>query len=168
MPKPILRRTADTERRFDPRVFVVASLIAASILVSIVAIPQWLSRQARREVLRSNVGEIGQLAASAVDGDLHRRLLDPAQYSDELYAGALKPLVRLHSANPDIYYLYTMAERDGGTVFVLDTAASPDLRTKHQLRASAYMEPFEIREEYDDGWTKEVAAGKTYVTPSFQ
>jgi diguanylate cyclase (GGDEF)-like protein len=119
-------------------------------------------------VLRSNVGEIGQLAASAVDGDLHRRLLDPAQYSDELYAAALKPLVRLHSANPDIYYLYTMAERDGGTIFVLDTAASPDLRTKHQLRASAYMEPFEIREEYDDGWTKEVAAGKTYVTPSFQ
>jgi hypothetical protein len=107
---------------------------------------------ARWEVLRSNVGEIGQLAASAVDGDLHRRLLDPTQYSDELYAAAL----------------YTMAERDGGTVFVLDTAASPDLRTKHQLRASAYMEPFEIREEYDDGWTKEVAAGKTYVTPSFQ
>ncbi len=168
MPKPALPRTADADRRFDPRVFIVASLVAASILVSIVAIPQWLSRQARWEVLRYNVGEIGQLAASVVDGDLHRRLLDPAQYSDELYASALKPLVRLHSANPDIYYLYTMAERDGGTVFVLDTASSPDLRTKHQLRASAYMEPFEIREEYDDGWTKEVAAGRTYVTPSFQ
>jgi diguanylate cyclase (GGDEF)-like protein len=30
------------------------------------------------------------------------------------------------------------------------------------------MEPFEIREEYADGWTNDIAAGKTYVTPSFQ
>ena len=135
---------------------------------SIVAIPQWLSKQARWEALRANTGDIAQLAASVVDGDLHRQLLDPANYSEEQYRQALKPLVRFHSANPEIYYLYTMTERDGETLFVLDTAASPELRTKHELRASAYMEPFEIREEYDDGWIKDVAAGKTYVTPTFE
>jgi diguanylate cyclase (GGDEF)-like protein len=162
------RRTGDSGRRFDLRVFVLASLAAAAVLGAIVAIPQLVSKQARWEALRANVGEIAQLAASVVDGNLHRQLLDPANYSDELYARALKPLVRFHSANPDIYYLYTMVERDGQTYFVLDTAASPDLRTARELRASAYMEPFEIRKEYGDGWTQQVAAGKTYVTPSFE
>ena len=161
-------RAAGSEGRFDPRVFVLATLAAATILVSIVAIPQFLSKQARLEVLRSHVGEIGQLAASVVDGDLHRQLLDPANYSDELYARALKPLVRFHSANPNIFYIYTMVDRGGVAYFVLDTAASPDLRTNHQLRASAYMEKFEIRKENDDDWLEQIASGKTYVTPSFE
>jgi diguanylate cyclase (GGDEF)-like protein len=162
------RRAGDSEKRFDLRVFVIASLAAAALLGSIVAIPQLISKQARWDALRANVGEIALLAASVVDGDLHRQLLDPGNYSDELYARALKPLVRFHSANSDIYYLYTMVERAGQTYFVLDTAASPDLRTHRELRASAYMEPFEIRKEYDDGWTRDVAAGKAYVTPSFE
>ena len=128
MPKNLPQRATGSERRIDPRVFAIATLAAAAILVSIVAIPQFLSQQARLEVLRSHVGEIGQLAASVVDGDLHRQLLDPANYSDELYARALKPLVRFHSANPDIFYLYTMVDRGGAAYFVLDTAASPDLQ----------------------------------------
>jgi diguanylate cyclase (GGDEF)-like protein len=149
-------------------VFVIASLVAAAVLVSIVAIPQWLSKQARWEVLRSHVGQIGQLAASAVDGDLHRQLLDPANYSDELYARALKPLVRFHSANSDLFYVYTMVDLGGIAHFVLDTAASPDLRTNHRLRASAYMERFDLRKKYEDDWLQQIAAGKTYVTPTYE
>ena len=148
--------------------FVIASFVAAAILVSIVAIPQWLSKQARWEVLRSHVGQIGQLAASVVDGDLHRQLLDPANYSDELYARALKPLVRFHSANSDLFYVYTMVDRGGIPYFVLDTAASPDLRTNHQLRASAYMERFDLRKQYEDDWLQQIAAGKTYVNSHFR
>ena len=166
--KPATSRSAAPETRFDPRIFLVASLAAAAILVSIVAIPQWLSKQARLDVLRSHVGEIGQLAASVVDGDLHRQLLDPANYSDELYARALKPLVRFHSANPEIFYIYTMVDRGGVAHFILDTAKSPQLRTTHQLEASDYMEPFVMRAEPDDTWLKEIASGKTYVTPDFQ
>lgn len=78
------RRVTSFGRHFDPVVFVIASLVAAAILVSIVAIPQWLSKQARWEVLRSHVAQIGQLAASAVEGNLHHQLLDPANYSDEI------------------------------------------------------------------------------------
>ncbi|HEX9753538.1 MAG TPA: GGDEF domain-containing protein [Methyloceanibacter sp.] len=163
-----LRRATGSGRRFSPLVFLIASLAAATILVSIVAIPQFLSQQARMDVLRSHVGEIGQLAASVVDGDLHRQLLDPANYSDERYARALKPLVRFHSANPDIFYLYTMVDRGGTAYFVLDTATSPDLQTKHRLRASAYMEKFDVREQNNGDWLKQIAAGKTYVTPSFE
>jgi sensor histidine kinase regulating citrate/malate metabolism len=30
------------------------------------------------------------------------------------------------------------------------------------------MEKFELRDESDDSWLKQIAAGKTYVTPSFE
>ncbi|MGD0533219.1 MAG: GGDEF domain-containing protein [Methyloceanibacter sp.] len=163
-----LSRAMASGREFRPDVFLIASFAAAAILVSVVAIPQWLSKQARWEVLRSHVGQIGQLAASTVDGDLHRQLLDPANYSDELYARALKPLVRFHSANSDLFYVYTMVDRGGIAYFVLDTATSSDLHTNHRLRASTYMQQFKLRKEYKDDWLEEIAAGKTYVTPTYQ
>src|SRR5882724_2773168 len=143
-------------RRYTPRVMLIATLIAAAILFTIVAVPQWLSRHARLDVLRSHVGQISRLAASVVDGDLHRELLDPKNYTPQLYAEALKPLVRFHSANPDMFYVYTMVERGGGTYFVLDTAASPDLKSERHLRASAYMEPFQLRKEYESDWLQQI------------
>ncbi len=155
-------------RPFQAAVFFAAAGIAALVMVTIVAVPQWLAQQARLEVLRLHVGEIAQLAASTVDGDLHRQLLDPANYSTDLYARALAPLVRFHSAMPDAFYVYTMAEREGQTWFVLDTAASPDLVSRNRLRASPYMERFELRQEYENDWLEEIAAGHTYVTPTFE
>jgi len=154
--------------RFHPRVLFLATLVSAIILVAIVAVPQWLSKGARLEVLRDHVGQIADLAASVVDGDLHAQLIDPARYSKDLYDHALKPLVRFHSANPEIFYVYTMVERDGGTFFVLDTATSPDLKIGRNLRASAYMERFQIRPEYESDWLKQIASGTTWVTPTFQ
>jgi diguanylate cyclase (GGDEF)-like protein len=156
-------------RRFDRRTFWIVSLSAALVLLSVVAIPQWLSKKARLDVLRSHVAEISRLAASVVDGDLHRQLLDPANYTPELYARTLEPLVRFHSAAPEIFYVYTMVERNGRSHFVVDTAASEALKTHRQLRASKYMELFEpIDVEPDPDWLSRIAAGETYVFPSFQ
>jgi hypothetical protein len=138
------RKIASSE--FRPDVFLIATAVAAAILLSIVLIPQQLSKQTRWEVLRMHVGQIGQLAVSTVDGDLHHRLLDPSNYSADLYKSALEPLVRFHSANADLFYVYTMAVRDGLPRFILDTAASSDLRTQHKLRASGYMQPFNPRQ----------------------
>jgi diguanylate cyclase (GGDEF)-like protein len=157
-----------TRLRFRPRVFLIASLTIAVVLVAIVAIPQWFSKQARMDVLRANVGHIAQLAAAAVDGDLHGQLLDASTYSAEKYAQALTPLVKLHSSSSDIVYLYTMLERDGRTFFILDTANSPQLRTARALKPSAYMEEFTLRKEYASDWLEQLAAGKTWVTPTFQ
>jgi diguanylate cyclase (GGDEF)-like protein len=150
------------------KLFLVASLAAAAILFPLVAIPQWLAKEARWDALRSHAAEIGQLAASVVDGDLHRQLSDPTNYSHDLYDRALKPLTRFHSSNPNISYLYTMIERERVPYFVLDTATSPDLRTSRKLRASSYMEHFDIRAEYKDDWLQQIAAGKTYVNQGFQ
>ena len=82
------RRRAAAPSEFRSDVFVIATAIAAAILLSIVLIPQVLSKQARWEVLLMHVGQIGQLAGSAVDGDLHHRLLDPSNYRPELYKTA--------------------------------------------------------------------------------
>jgi diguanylate cyclase (GGDEF)-like protein len=155
-------------RQITPRIFWIATLLAAIVLGTIVVVPQWLSKQARLEVLRSNVAQIAKLAASVVDGDLHRELLIPANYSPALYERAVEPLVRFHSSAPDVFYVYTMMERDGKSYFVLDTAASDKLVTPRKLRASAYMEPFEtLDKEPDPDWLQRIARGETYVYPHF-
>ena len=87
------------EARLSIPVFLVTTLIAAALLSSFVVIPQFLSKQARCEVLRSHAAEIGRLAVSVVDGDLHRQLLHPANYNETLYRRALAPMVRLHPSN---------------------------------------------------------------------
>lgn len=155
-------------RPFEPRVFIIASLASAAILASIVVIPQWFSKQARLDVLRSHVAQIARLAASVVDGEVHRRLLNTSNYTPALYATALRPLVRFHSANPEIFYVYTMVDRGGTSYFVLDTASSPDLHARPNLRPSAYMERFELRKEYESDWLQQIASGATWVTPTFQ
>ncbi len=150
------------------RPFLVAFLLSLLLLGTVVAIPQWFSQQARFEVLRGQVAEVAQMAAAVVDGDLHARLIDPARYSDDLYHQTVRPLVRLHSANDQLFYVYTMVERDGVAHFVLDTATSPALNTRHALQPSAYMEPFRVYDEYQDGWLRQLRDGQTYVYPRYQ
>ena len=155
-------------RHFTPRVFWVVTAAAALVLSAIVAIPQLLSREARLQVLRANVAQVARLAASVVDGDLHRQLLEPANYTPELYARAVAPLVRFHSAEPDIFYVYTMVERSGKTYFVLDTATSDQLRTRRKLRPSQYMQLFDnSAQEPDPDWLQRLRAGQTYVYSTF-
>ena len=153
--------------RFSPRIFLLVSVATFLVLGALTAVPQWLSKQARFKVLRSHVAEMSQAAASVVNGDLHRQLIE--NYSPELYDRALEPLIKFHSAEPEIFYVYTMVEREGHTYFVLDTANSPQLKTPHTLRGSKYMEEFEtLSKEPDPDWLQRIARGETYVYPSFQ
>ena len=154
--------------RLNPRVFAFSTLLIAAVLLAIVAVPQWFSRQARLDVLRGNVGQIAVVAAGVVDGDLHAKLLDPNQFTQDLYDQAVAPLVKLHAASPDIFYVYTMVAKGDKTNFVLDTANSKSLESKQHLQPSKYMEPFAIRKEYESDWLQQLAAGKPWVTPSFQ
>lgn len=150
------------------RAFLVTLLLALLLLGAAVAVPQWFSERARFEVLRNQVAEVSRLTAAVVDGDLHARLTDPATYSDDLYHQVLAPLVRFHSADDNLFYVYTMVERGGTAYFVLDTAASPALKTRHALQASAYMEQFRVYEENQDDWLDQLRAGRTYVYPRYQ
>ncbi len=155
-------------RHFRLRTFLVTTLVAAAVLLAIVAVPQWLSQKARLAVLRTNVGNIARVAAAAVNGDLHRQLLEPKNHTPELYARALAPLVRFHSAMPDIFYVYTMFAGADGAYFILDTATSSELHAKHALMPSGYFERFRLRREYESDWLQRIGRGETWVTPTFQ
>jgi diguanylate cyclase (GGDEF)-like protein len=155
-------------RDFEWRVLGIAFVMFAIVLLTTLLAPQWLSRQARLEVLRTHVGEVARMAASVIDGDAHRQLLDRSRYSQSLYDQTLAPLVKLHSANSDIYYAYTMVEQGGEAYFILDTAQSPQLKTARKLEASGYYEQFKLRPEYQSDWLTRIAAGETWVTPEFQ
>lgn len=143
-----------------------AGLIAVMML-ALVTIPQAMSRQARLEVLRSHVGEVARVAASAVDGDVHRHLMEGGATAAEL-AAARARLLQMHGAWPEARYVYSMGARNGSAFFVLDTAQDPAFAAKRTLRASAYMEPFQLRAEYASNWLEELAAGHTYVNPDYQ
>jgi len=153
--------------QFHSRTLLIASGLIAVLLLTAVLAPQFLARNARLQVLRDHVSEVSRLAASQVDGDLHRQLL--TGHADEATRGqALAPLLRLHQALPEAFYLYTMAVLDGRAHFILDTAQDAQFARRRGLTASKYMEPFEQRREYPDDWLRTVSAGKTYVNPGFQ
>ncbi len=162
-------REVDTYRPgFSPRAAVLGTALALLVLVPAVVVPQWLSREARIEVLRAHVAQIARVAASVVDGDLHRQLLDPARYSEALYEQALAPLLRFHAASPELYYVYTMLDRGSETLFVLDTAMSPELVSPHDLTGSPYMEPFVVFPEHQRQWQEQVARREPWVYPFYQ
>jgi len=154
--------------QFKPGTLLVGTLVIAAVLLTVVLVPQFLSREARLQVLRAHVGEMARLAASQVDGDLHRALIDGSRSDEAARRQALAPLLRLHAAWPEAFYLYTMGVRNGGAVFILDTAQDADFARRRGLRASQYLEPFRLRDEYAGNWLDELAAGHTYVNEGFQ
>ncbi|MCB1630607.1 MAG: GGDEF domain-containing protein [Pseudomonadales bacterium] len=159
----------DKERGWgvQPHVLLGSTVLIAVLMLALVLIPQTLSRQARLEVLRSHVGEEARVAASVVDGDAHRHLIEGHGTAEELDA-ARAPLLRLHRAWPEARYVYTMGMHDDRAFFVLDTAQDPLLAAERGLRMSRYLEPFQLREEYESDWLVELAAGLTYVNPQYQ
>ncbi|HMA11645.1 MAG TPA: hypothetical protein VKO83_07135, partial [Steroidobacteraceae bacterium] len=81
-------------------------MVTATVLLCGVLVPQLLSRDARLQLLRAHVDEVARLAASSVDGDLHRQLIDahasgqppPDQATLDQ---ARAPLLRLHRNWPE-------------------------------------------------------------------
>ena len=70
----------------------------------------FLYRSARDIQIEAVKGELAQLARTAavqVDGDLHRRIVSPAQAGGPEHLALLEPLVRFHKSTRDIIYVYT-------------------------------------------------------------
>lgn len=150
------------------KVLVGSTALIAVLMLAIVLIPQTLSRHARLQVLRGHVGEVARVAASVVDGDMHRRLIEGRDSTAAERAAALAPLLGLHRAWLEAKYLYTMGVRDGDVFFVLDTAQDAAFARERGLRDSQYLESFRLRSEYASNWPDELAAGRTFVNPQFQ
>lgn len=153
--------------QFQLRTLLIATALIAVTLLSLVLVPQFMAREARLQVLRMDVDQVARLAATHVDGDLHRRLLDGSA-DESLLAEARVPLLRLHARWPEAFYVYTMGIIDGQARFILDTAQDAGFAAQRGLTASRYLETWEQREEYRDDWLQRLSAGQTYVTPGFQ
>jgi diguanylate cyclase (GGDEF)-like protein len=147
---------------------VLSTAAIAAVLVTVVLVPQLLSRDARLQVLRAHVGEVARLAASSVDGDLHHRLIEGPAPDEATLDAARTPLLRLHRNWPEAIYVYTMGAPEGMPFFVLDTAQDPVFAASRKLKASRYREAFRLRPEYASNWLQELAAGRTYVNEYFQ
>jgi diguanylate cyclase (GGDEF)-like protein len=154
--------------QFRARTLLTASAILAVLLLAVVLIPQFLARDARLQVLRAHVDEAARLAASPIDGDLHRQLVEGTGDVDAVRQLELDVLVRLHERWPEATYVYTMGVKEGRAFFVLDTAQDEEFAKRRNLRASQYLEPFALRDGYPKDWLDVLMAGHIYVNPGFQ
>jgi diguanylate cyclase (GGDEF)-like protein len=162
MPRPRPRAL-----QFRVATLLLASGLIAAVMITTVLVPQLLARDARLQVLRDHVDQVARLAASHLDGDVHRQLLDGTA-SEAMRLKALAPLLRLHQNWPEAIYVYTMGVRDGKTYFVLDTAQDPAFAKARGLRMSKYMEPFTRRTDYSGDWLRELSGGHTWINPGFE
>ncbi|MFN8061041.1 MAG: ATP-binding protein [Vicinamibacterales bacterium] len=100
---------------------VVAATVLACGLASL-ALAYRVAYEAQWQALRSELSQLSASAASQLDGDLHRRLVDPSQRGSAEHLQALAPLVAFHAATRDLLFVYTAVLHDGHPAFVLDTS----------------------------------------------
>jgi len=80
------------------------------------------AREAQLAAVRTEMLQLARTMAAQVDGDLHKTIVSPAQAGSPEHERLLEPLVRMHRAARDVWYVYTGIFRDGRIYWVLDTA----------------------------------------------
>src|ERR1700736_5159145 len=91
----------------------------------------WSSaREAQLGAVRNELAQLARVAATLVDGDLHKTLKSDAQAGSAEHLALLAPLVRFHKATSDIIYVYTAVLANSRVYYVLGTdylyKAQPD------------------------------------------
>jgi signal transduction histidine kinase/CheY-like chemotaxis protein len=81
------------------------------------------ARDAQLAAVKSEMLQLARSMASQVDGDLHRTITSQEQAGSPAHEKLLEPLVRMHRAARDVWYVYTGIYRNGRIYWVLDTAA---------------------------------------------
>jgi signal transduction histidine kinase/CheY-like chemotaxis protein len=80
------------------------------------------AKEAQLNAVRSEMLQLARSMASQVDGDLHQTIVSPDQAGSPDHEKLLEPLVRMHRAAHDVWFVYTGIYRDGRIYWVLDTA----------------------------------------------
>ena len=102
---------------------------------------------------RTHVGILASTLATIVDGDLHKTLRDNSQLNNKDYKKAILPLVKFHNVNPNIFYVYTLIEKENSIYYILDTMSDDRLNLgRPALENTEIMEELEILEENQDNW----------------
>jgi signal transduction histidine kinase/ActR/RegA family two-component response regulator len=79
------------------------------------------SHEAQLDAVRTELVQLARVAATRVDGDLHRKLTSEKQMGSPEHLAALDPLLKFHKATSDVIYVYTAILDHGQIYFVLGT-----------------------------------------------
>ena len=124
------------------------ALLAGSIIWSIASVGVfyiWRSaEEGQTAAVRTELMQLARVAATQVDGDLHRTLTSQSQAGSPAHLALLKPLVDFHKATRDVIYVYTAILRGNQIHFILDTTflyPSPDDPTPPDPIMKPYYTP---------------------------
>jgi len=126
---------------------------AATFLVCVLSISilNFQAQEQQTEAIREDLSRLARAAAQLVNGDLHEVLVAKGRMDSPEYREALDPLVRFHRGVPEIAYLYTLIERDGGFRFGLDTAArAEELNFDWEMELSPLLSSYESDSPEED------------------
>jgi two-component system, sensor histidine kinase len=107
---------------FALRDALLAALITFATSVVGLAIIYVKARDAQLHAVRTEMLQLARSMAAEVDGDLHKTIQSPDQAGSPEHERLLAPLVRMHRAARDVWYVYTGIYREGRIYWVLDTA----------------------------------------------
>ncbi len=110
-------------RRVD-RPFLHGLLAGGAILAisSLGLFYMWhAAREAQTQAVRTELLQLARVAATEVDGDLHKRMRGPAQEGTPDHLKLLAPLVKFHKATSDVIYVYTAVLEGRQTYFAVGT-----------------------------------------------
>jgi hypothetical protein len=92
---------------------LLAALITFATSLIGLAIIYVEARDAQLHAVRTEMLQLARSMAAEVDGDLHKTLVSPVQAGSPEHERSLAPLVRMHRAARDVWYVYTGIYRDG-------------------------------------------------------
>lgn len=72
--------------------------------------------------VRSELEQLASVAATNIDGDLHRTLVSETQMGSPEHLRTLQPLVTFHKATQDLFYVYTAILDEGQIRIILDSS----------------------------------------------
>ena len=155
----------------DALIAAVSTFVISAVGLSIVYLK---ARELQLESVRTELLQLARATAAQIDGDVHARLVSPAQQGSPEHLRLLEPLARMHRATRDIYYVYTGVYRDGRIHWVLDGAnlyrvpgneLAPDpIMARYELRDAPYEAAFRDGVEYADPATRPDADGHNYLS----
>jgi signal transduction histidine kinase/AmiR/NasT family two-component response regulator len=131
-------------------------------------------RDAQVDAVRTELLQLARATAAQIDGDLLATLVSPAQQGSPEHLKLLAPLVRMHRATHDIYYVYTGVWRNGRIYWVLDGAnlyrvpgnnLPPDpIMSLYLQRDAAYEAAFRDGLDYADPEPRPDDDGHSYLS----
>jgi signal transduction histidine kinase/ActR/RegA family two-component response regulator len=141
----------------DALLAAVCTFVISAVGIAILYLK---ARDAQLAAVRSEMLQMARTMAAVVDGDLHRTLVSADQQGSPEHQRLLEPLVRMHRASRDVWFVYTGVYRQGHIHWILDTAngyripgndAPPDpIMKRYEQREPAYERAFREGLEFAD------------------